>query len=156
MTELKLIRDPDDNRAYVLPTFGRVRLPHTPWGEVVIEVQGAAERRVSGGKPRLHPIWQAAEPDRGAVATLEYHDRRIICGERELVMNSEGATLLKGPGPWVVSEQGREIVSFTRRDWGRRPVTVTIMDEQAIRSEPRLILLAAWSANMLSRSAGVL
>jgi len=156
MTELTLVRDPDDNHAYALPTFGRVRLPHTPRGEVVIEVPGEVAWRISGGRPRLHPIWQAVEPDSAVVATVEYHDRRIICGERELVMNSRAATFLKGPGPWIVSEQGREIVSFTRRDWGHRPVTVMIMDEQAVRSDPRLTLLAAWSANMLSRSTGVL
>jgi hypothetical protein len=153
MTELELVRADGETHVFVLPTFGQVTLPKVR-GEVVIEVPGEVEWRASGARSGLQPLWRAAEADRGVVATLVINDRRVVCGDRALDFDSKKATLLKGAGPWVVSEQGRPIVSFALRYWGRNPVPVTIMDEQAARRDPRLTLFLAFSAATLSRAGG--
>lgn len=133
-----------------------MHFPTSPSGEVVISVPGETEWRVSGGKPRLHPVWRAVEPDGRVLAKLTRDDQRVACGDRELVLQYRRTTLLKGPGPWVISERGREIASIPRRYWARKRIAYTILDEQAARSDIRLTLFVAWSACELSRAAGVL
>jgi hypothetical protein len=139
-----------------LPTFGIVRFPKTPTGEVVISVPGETEWRISGGRPLLHPAWQAVEPQGRVMATLTRNDQRVVYGDRELTLRFKPATFLKGAGPWVVSENGSEFFRIPRRYWGRKRIVVTIVDEQAARSDPRLTLFLAWSACRLSSAQGVL
>jgi hypothetical protein len=154
MTDLELARPAGETHLFVLPTFGRVTLPRIR-GEVLIEAPELPDWRASGGRSGLHTFWRAEEAGRGTVATLSVDDRRIVCGDRQLDFSSRPATFLKGPGPWVVSERDRPIVSFARRYWGRKPVAVTVIDEDAARSDPRLTLFAAFSAATLSRGGAM-
>lgn len=146
--ELKMTRDPNDVHVWELPTFGRVRLPPKPWGELLVFVPGRPEWTVS--KAERH-TYQAVE-NGAAVATADHFAQSIVSGAREWIIPKAPMRTFRGLGPWIVLEQGREIITFARREWGWRPPGVAIIDEAAARADPRLTLLAAWTANRLSIS----
>jgi hypothetical protein len=153
-SQLTITRDKDDVHLYTVATFGTVRLARTPWGDVLIEAPGLPAWTVSRGGRRFHRTWHASEAGRGEVAVLDPKGKRIVCGSRELTFT------FNAPGPrrhrpTAVSEAGRLIATFAARTWATKPLPFEVMDEQAARCEPRLLLFAAWSAEYLHVSVGV-
>jgi hypothetical protein len=153
VAELTVARDPENKRAFLLETVGRVVLvPKKWWGAIRIEVDGLPSWTMTIGRPRLHPVYEAIEDGRGTVATFAQDDGRLSCGGRELTITPRTGKSLKG-SPWALREADREIAIFPVHEWGLWKVTITVVDDEAFRRNPRLMLFAAWCAQRISASS---
>jgi hypothetical protein len=146
---LDLTRSPDDRRRYLLDGVGALRL------EGRLARSATAEAATGTWRLGLQGFWRrhvVATDQTGAVEG-EFAPRDIRrggalrWGERELTLHPVSALRER----YALAEDGRELARIDGRSWGRRPVTVTLPERDAV--EPGLLLFACFVVRHLARNA---
>jgi hypothetical protein len=145
MRSLELTRSSSDKGCYELPGVGSVRFPRRWRNEVVIEVPGRPGWR-SNGRGLTRGVSEAIDPDGRVMATFAVADRRIEHAGRAFAIEGGRIGMTKSRSPYVLAEEGRELVRFEPRTLGRKPIGVELLDELV---DPQLVLFAAYAVHLV-------
>ena len=149
MTELDLTRSPEDRRRYDLRGVGALRLEGTFSRSATAEAATGTWRLARRGLWQRHVV----ATDQAGVVEGEFAPRDIRrggalrWGDRELTLHPVSALRER----YALTENGRELARIDGRSWGRRPVTVTLPERDAV--EPGLLLFACFVVRHLARNA---
>jgi hypothetical protein len=149
MVVLEVSRDVGDKRRFALSSVGTVTRGKF-WNDATTLVvdDGSATWQVTNTKV-FKPVFVAVDPQGVERARFDLNHRDVTVGERRLHLETTPAGWIKKAGDHRLVENGHDLVGFGRRVWGRRPVAVTVYDEQLLR-DPMLLLFAANAADRLS------
>ena len=149
VTELDLTRSPEDRRRYDLRGVGALRLEGTFSRSATAEAATGTWRLARQGLWQRHVV----ATDQAGVVEGEFAPRDIRrggalrWGDRELTLHPVSALRER----YALAENGRELARIDGRSWGRRPVTVTLPERDAV--EPGLLLFACFVVRHLARNA---
>jgi hypothetical protein len=150
MTDLELKRAPDDRRLYDLEGVGTLRL------EGWKGPRATADTGVRSWLFARRGLWRRgidATDAFGAMAGSFEHRRRrrggpLRWGDDEFVLRQ--ASLWHDR--YALVEGDRELAVLDGKDWGKRPVRVTVEDPEEI--DPGLLLFAAFVVRRLAQDVG--
>src|SRR4051794_5539125 len=150
MADLELKRAPDDRRLYDLEGVGTLRL------EGWKGPRATADTGVRSWQFARRGLWRrgidATDSFGGMAGSFEHHRRRrggaLRGGDEEFVLRQ--ASLWHDR--YALVDGDRELVVLDGKDWGKRPVRVTVEDPEEI--DPGLLLFAAFVVRGLVRDVG--
>lgn len=148
MSELEVSRDIADKRRFTLSSVGTVTHGKVWNSETMLEAPGHPVWRVTNTK-LFKPVFVAVDPDDVEQARFNLKRLELTVGERALRLEQTPAGWVKRQGDHRLVMDGRDLVGFEPRPWGRRPVRVTVHDEQLL-GDPMLLLFAAFAADRYS------
>jgi hypothetical protein len=138
MLELELRRNEQEHLLFELDGFGTVRMLGRLGSEVVAEAPGHGEWHFK--PPALADEVRATDAAGTLVAV--FNARTMTHGDRTLRFEQRKAGFFRTAGPHVLLDGDHELL---RVGWRSPPtVDVTIVDEDAARAEPLLVLFAIW------------
>jgi hypothetical protein len=150
MAELELKRTPDDRRLYALEKVGTLRLEG--WGAPRATAETGARSWHFARRGVLRRAIDATDAFGGAAGTFEHRRGRrggaLRWGDSELVLRP--ASLWRER--YALVEGDSELAVLDGKDWGKRPVRVTVEDVDEI--DPGLLLFAAFVVRGLAADAG--
>jgi hypothetical protein len=149
MADLELTRAKDDRRSYGLEGVGTLRFERS---------FGAPRATAAAGDRRWRlqtSVWRrsvkATDETGAVVGTFDpralRRGGRLEWGGRELEMRPASVWRER----YALADGDRELALLDAKDWGKRPVRVTLDDPAAI--EPGLLLFAVFVARGLSQDA---
>ena len=149
MIELDLTRTAGDRRRYHLDGVGSLRL------EGFFSRGATAEAATGTWHFGRHGFWQRQMEATGPAGDVagEFAPRSIrrggalLWGDRELTLQPISPLRER----YLLAEGDREIARIDGRSWGRRPVTVTLAEPEAI--DPGLLLFACYVVRQLAHNA---
>jgi hypothetical protein len=152
MADFELTRSPDDGRLYVLAGVGTLRLESWSSRKATAEADGGAAWRVAR-RGRWRSGVEATDAAGEVVGAFEPRGgmRRggtVRWGRRELALRPASRWRER----YALADGDRELAAFDGKGWGKRPVKVTLDDENAL--EPGLVLFAAFVVRGLAEDAG--
>jgi hypothetical protein len=149
MNELKLTRSADDRRLYVLERVGTLRLDGLFSRSAIAQAGNESWHLARSGF--WHRVIQATDPAGNLAGEFVPRDLRrggtLRWGIRELTLRPASSWRER----YALADGDRELVILDGKGWGRRPVTVTILDRDAI--EPGLLLFASFVVRQLAVNA---
>ena len=149
MPDLKLTRDPEDRRRYVLDGVGALRLEG--WGRrrATLDAAGRSWQATPVGfwKRRIEATDAAGSP----VAHFEPRSMRrggvLRVGGRELQVSPAS----RWKERYALKDGERELAQLESKSWGKQPVRVTVEDPSAV--EPLLLLFTAFVVRRLAEDS---
>ncbi len=146
MLELTLTRDAQDKRRNDLPGVGTVRFLSAFAHKTLLSAPGHGDWRLSG-RLMLRDVTRITDQAGIEIGTFTRSKRAIELGHRTLLVWTPKESLTSGPQPVELIEDERVLARYAPWVWdGRRPITVTILDEELARAEPLVVLLGLYGA----------
>jgi hypothetical protein len=149
MNELELIRTADAGRLYALEGIGRLRF------EGLLSRSATAEAGSDHWHFARYGFWQRVMQATDAAGNVvgEFRPRELRRGG---TLNWAGRELtLRSASSWreryALADGENELVILGGKNWGRRPVSVTILNPDAI--EPGLLFFACFVVRQLAVNA---
>jgi hypothetical protein len=150
MADLELKRTPHDRRTYDLEGVGTLRL------EGWKGPRATADTGVRSWQFARRGLWKrgidATDSFGGEAGSFEHRRRRrggtLRWGDDDFVLRQ--ASLWHDR--YALVEGDRELVVLDGKDWGKRPVRVTVNDPEEL--DPGLLLFAAFAVRRLAQEAG--
>jgi hypothetical protein len=150
MSVLEISRDVGDKRRFILSSVGTATLGKFWNDAATLEVAGHPTWRVTNTK-MFKPVFVAVDPEDFERARFDLGRLELTVGARSLRLERTAPGWITKAGDHRLVEEGRDLVGFAARKWGRRPVTVTVHDDQLL-GQPMLLLFAAFAADRVSNS----
>jgi hypothetical protein len=148
--ELELTRAPSDRHLYFLEGIGTIHREGGMWSNSFI-AEAAGHSWRFAGRGILRRQLEATTPDGSVVGRFVPRDIRrgglMEWGGRQLALRPASIAREK----YVLRDGDRDIILVEGRAWGRRPVTVTFTQADAI--EPGLVLFVAFVVHRLAVNA---
>lgn len=149
MTELELTRSANDRRLYVLEGAGTLRLEGLFSRSATAEAGGESWHLTRCGF--WQRVMQATDAAGSVAGTFVPRGLRrggtLRWGGRALILRPASHWRQR----YALADEEREIVVLDGKRWGRRPVSVTILDRDGI--EPGLLLFASFVVRQLAVNA---
>lgn len=146
LADLELKRIPDDRRLFELDGVGTLRL------EGLIRPAATVEAGQSSWRIERQGFWKRIQRATDAAGTPvgEFKPRNKR-GGGALHWTEQEFELRRASGwrdRYALVDGGRELAVLDGKGWGKRPVTITVHDPQAV--DPGLLLFATYVARGLS------
>ena len=148
MSVLEVSRDVGDKRRFILSSVGTATFGKFWNDATTLEVPGHPTWRVTNTK-MFKQVFVAVDPEDFERARFDLDRRELTVGERSLRLEQTLAGWITKAGDHRLVEEGRDLVGFAPRQWGRRPVAVNVHDDQLL-GQPMLLLFAAFAADRYS------
>jgi len=153
LAELELKRIPEDRRLYELDGVGTLRLEGLIWPAATAEAGQSSWRIERQG------FWKRVQRATDAAGTpVGEFKPRGLRGGGPLHWTEQEFELRRASGwrdRYALVDGGRELAILDGKGWGKRPVTITVHDPEAV--DPGLLLFAAYVSRGLAedkRKAG--
>jgi hypothetical protein len=147
---LEVTRDSGDKRRFVLSSVGTVTRGKFWNDPSMLEAPGHPTWQVTN-KKLFKPVFVAVDAEGVEQARFMLGSLELTVGERSLHLERTPAGWFTRAGDHRLVEEGRDLVGFAPRTWGKRPVSVTVHDERLL-GQPMLLLFAAFAADQFSAS----